>query len=297
MNHNQFNSPWTKEKIKFLIINYPEKGKKWCEAALKMSEQQIRYKASMLNLKQNRDSDFFKDWQNRAAKSKIGKKRPEQALVIKKVIHDKGLSKPSAELKIQIGLRIKKYIKENGHPKGMLGIKHSDLSKEKMSISGLRIQSMKSDKEKLDRAIKMVKTKIEKGNLINIRPKATWKAGWREFGGKKKYYRSAWEANYGRYLEWLKENKKIIEWHHEPKTFWFEGIKRGCMTYLPDFQVIENNGHIDYHEVKGWMDDRSKTKISRMAKYYPEINLIIIDSKVYKSISKKVSKIINGWEA
>ena len=125
---------------------------------------------------------------------------------------------------------------------------------------------------------------------------ASWKAGWRDFGGKRKYYRSRWEANYGRYLEWLKENKQIISWEHESKTFWFDGIKRGCMSYLPDFEVTGLNGIIEFHEIKGWMDDKSKTKIKRMAKYHPEIKLIVIDSKAYKSIEKTVKGLVPGWE-
>lgn len=125
---------------------------------------------------------------------------------------------------------------------------------------------------------------------------ASWKAGWREIGGIRKYYRSRWEANYARYLQWLKEHGQIESWEHEPETFWFGGIKRGCMSYLPDFRIKECDGRTVYHEVKGWMDDRSKTKLRRMAKYHPTVSLIVIDAHGYKAISKKVSTLINGWE-
>lgn len=133
-------------------------------------------------------------------------------------------------------------------------------------------------------------------NGIYNREKASWKAGWREIGGKRKYFRSRWEANYARYLEWLKNKGQIKDWHHEPKTFWFDGIKRGCMSYLPDFLVIEVSGKEVYHEVKGWMDDRSKTKIKRMAKYHPSVTLIVIESKGYNAIQKQMQSIIYGWE-
>ena len=122
------------------------------------------------------------------------------------------------------------------------------------------------------------------------------KAGWREIGGKRKYYRSRWEANYARYLEWLRLNKQILDWHHEPHTFWFGGIKRGVVSYLPDFRVIEMNANVVYHEVKGWMDPKSATKIKRMAKYYPSVKLIVIDSKGYKALAKSVSSFVLGWE-
>jgi len=44
------------------------------------------------------------------------------------------------------------------------------------------------------------------------------------------------------------------------------------------------------------MDDRSKTKIKRMAKYHPTVKLIVIDSKAYASIKKIMQPIIKDWE-
>jgi hypothetical protein len=136
----------------------------------------------------------------------------------------------------------------------------------------------------------------EQQALHGINLKKGWKAAWREIGGKRSFYRSAWEANYARYLEWLQERGEIKSWEHEPHTFWFLQIKRGTRSYLPDFLVVENNGSESYHEVKGWMSPASKTKIKRMAKYYPEVRLILIDKKVYKSIADKIGRLIPGWE-
>lgn len=131
---------------------------------------------------------------------------------------------------------------------------------------------------------------------LTNRANASWGAAWREIGGVRKYYRSKWEANYARYLEWLKEKGEIQKWEHEPETFWFEGIKRGCMSYLPDFRVTEKSGTVVFHEVKGWMDDRSKTKIRRMAKYHPNVKLIVVDSKAYAAIKRVMQPIIKEWE-
>ena len=127
-------------------------------------------------------------------------------------------------------------------------------------------------------------------------PRASIKCGWREIGGVRKYYRSGWEANYARYLEWLKKKGEIAAWLHEPDTFWFAGIKRGCVSYLPDFRVTENDGREVYHEVKGWMDAKSKTKIKRMAKYHPTKKLLVIDSKAYRSLAKTMRGLIGEWE-
>jgi hypothetical protein len=123
----------------------------------------------------------------------------------------------------------------------------------------------------------------------------SWKAAWHEIGGQRKYYRSNWEANYAYYLQWLKEGNHIADWKHEPKAFWFEGVKRGTVSYLPDFWVLENDDRDSFHEVKGWMDARSKTKIARMAKYYPNVTLVVIDSKAYRELRKKVSGLVPGW--
>lgn len=127
------------------------------------------------------------------------------------------------------------------------------------------------------------------------KPQGKLKSGWREIGGARKYYRSGWEANYACYLEWLKQLGKIKDWAHEPKVFWFEGLRRGCLSYLPDFLVVENDGQEAYHEVKGWMDGKSKTKIKRMAKYHPAVKLVVIDQKAYREINMKLSAIIPGW--
>lgn len=131
--------------------------------------------------------------------------------------------------------------------------------------------------------------KIEKNGKARMQ-------GWRKIGEGKKYYRSKWEANYARYLEFLKQHKEIKDWKHESKTFWFENIKRGTRSYLPDFWIKKNNEEEEYHEVKGYMDAKSLTKIKRMKKYYPEIKLRVIDKSWFKQNNVKLRLIIKDWE-
>lgn len=128
-------------------------------------------------------------------------------------------------------------------------------------------------------------------------PKRPDSAGWREIGGKRNYYRSRWEANYARYLEWLRERGEIESWEHEPKTFWFEAIKRGVRSYLPDFRVVTKSGSVEYHEVKGRMDQRSRTKISRMAKYHPGVSLLVIGKRSYLELHARLGRVVPGWES
>lgn len=121
------------------------------------------------------------------------------------------------------------------------------------------------------------------------------KHGWHSIGGQLIFARSMWESNYAYYLEWLKQNGKIKSWMHEPVTFWFEGIKRGVCSYLPDYEVIENDGNVIYHEVKGWMDKKSVTKLKRMKKYHPNVKLFLADAKWFKENAPKLEKIVSGW--
>jgi hypothetical protein len=102
---------------------------------------------------------------------------------------------------------------------------------------------------------------------------ATPKTGIRRAkSGKRKdlgglHVRSAWEANYARYLNWLLVHGQIGGWAYEPQLFIFYGIRRGVRAYLPDFKVLLNDGSFEFHEIKGYMDAKSKLKLKRMAKY------------------------------
>jgi len=125
---------------------------------------------------------------------------------------------------------------------------------------------------------------------------STWQPGHREIGGRKIYFRSKWEINYCRYLQWLKERGQIKEWEYEVDTFWFEKIKRGVRSYKPDFKVTENNGSVAYHEVKGWLDPRSRTKLKRMFLYHPAVKIVLIEKKFFSQNGKKLSGLVHNWE-
>ncbi len=174
------------------------------------------------------------------------------------------------------------------------GMKHSDETKEKISEYSKNYFKTTSKEKLSQRVFKMLKTKLKKyGTIAAPRFGTTWKSAWRTVGGKRAFFRSRWENNYACYLEVLKLGKEILEWEHEPETFWFEKIRRGVRSYLPDFRITNLDGSTEYHEVKGWMDPRSKTKIKRMAKYYPDIKLILIQAPWFKLMKKNS---IPGWE-
>jgi hypothetical protein len=112
----------------------------------------------------------------------------------------------------------------------------------------------------------------------------THKQFWAIVGDKQPiYFRSSWEFYYSLFLEKLRQERKILDWKHEPKCFWFEGIKRGVRSYLPDFCITHLNGSEEWSEVKGYFDSKSQTKMKRMAKYYPDVNIRLVGSEWFKT--------------
>ena len=110
------------------------------------------------------------------------------------------------------------------------------------------------------------------------------------------FVRSSWEANYARYLTFLVGLGEIQGWEYEPETFEFERIKRGTRYYTPDFKVTNLDGSVEYHEVKGWLDPKSNTKLKRMARYHPDITIILIDKEAYYAIRRECKNLVPNWE-
>lgn len=124
-------------------------------------------------------------------------------------------------------------------------------------------------------------------------------------------YRSKAEANYSLYLSWLRHIKQVVAWEYEPMVFWFTpgsvgpesqglaGVKQGTVSYRPDFRVFLMNRkgvvRTEWHEVKGYMDRRSKVALKRMALYYPEEKVIVIDSKQMAALKRQVGGVVPGW--
>ena len=102
------------------------------------------------------------------------------------------------------------------------------------------------------------------------------------------FMRSTWESNYARFLNWVKE-----PWEYEPTTFEFKTIKKGARFYTPDFWLPKKGYYV---EIKGYMDPVSKTKLSRMARYYPDVKIVVIGKREYVAIAKKVERLIPNWE-
>lgn len=95
-------------------------------------------------------------------------------------------------------------------------------------------------------------------------PFSNAKGGIREDIPGRPKVRSGWEANVLRVLE-----HSGYKWEYEPEVFWFRPIKKGTVAYTPDIKVYDGKDYF-WIEVKGYLDNRSKTKINRLRIYYPE---------------------------
>ena len=150
---------------------------------------------------------------------------------------------------------------------------------------------------------------------MNFKTKPICLSGYREIDGKKTYYASKMEANTHRYLLWMRDRGIYTEVEYQPPAFdftaeWIEkghgyrkvgnrkvrAIKRGCTSYKPDFRTVDNKGVEEYWETIGrWRNDHT-TRLSRMKRFHPEVQLNVIDSKRYRELTRQCKNLIPGWE-
>lgn len=202
------------------------------------------------------------------------------------------------EIKTKRAKAVSEAFKKNGHPRGFLGHKRTENELAKMKAGSMAAWADPNHKLNSEEHRQHLSNMASKSASTRPSTNAFSRAkhGVRADVGSMRF-RSAWEANYARYLNFLiANNQGIKRWEYEPETFWFEKIKRGCRSYKPDFKVFMVNGAIEYHEVKGWMYPRAKTALKRMAKYHPAVKLVLIDQVRYKAIEKTSKSLIKNWE-
>lgn len=166
---------------------------------------------------------------------------------------------------LKISARSKEWHKHNPHPKGFLGGKHTKKSLEKIAEASKNSWQKMTDQAKEKRTNKILDSRMKNGNWCSHMK--SHNAYSRTKSGKREdldniFFRSSAEANYARYLKFFK-----IDFKYEFKTFYFEGIKRGTVSYTPDFYIPEEDRYIEF---KGWLDKKSITRLKRFRRYYPK---------------------------
>lgn len=126
-----------------------------------------------------------------------------------------------------------------------------------------------------------------------------FKAGTYAVGDKEIYFRSLWEANYGLYLEWLKQQGQIHDWEYEPERYYFiltEGNRQKALGngYLPDFRIWTSKTDFYLAEIKG--RPQGMIKLKRMKKYYPHIKIELVDRRSYGDLKRKLGKVLHFYD-
>jgi hypothetical protein len=88
-------------------------------------------------------------------------------------------------------------------------------------------------------------------------------------------YDSALECSYAQQLDWLIKAKEVKSWEPQHKIeIYVNGIH--ICNYFIDFKVIFEDGHEEYHEVKGFETDVWKMKWKLSKAVYPDYTFVLI---------------------
>lgn len=265
---------WGEAEEEFLRQFYPVHGEDWCARRLGITRAAVSCKASELRLRVDLSTP---EW-NRRAKARVQGRPPM-----------------SEEARRRLSEASRRHLATFGHPRGMLGKRHTAETRAAISRSGKGRPVIRTEAgtESIRRSAsaRMIERLREGPEGVYSRSRR----GWRVIAGRRIFFRSRWEANYARFLEWLRGRAEILSWDYEPKTFWFESIRRGCRSYTPDFQVRSESGE-EWHEVKGWMDPKSRVKLERMARHHPAERVVLVDAARYREIERKLGGVVPGWE-
>jgi hypothetical protein len=220
----------------------------------------------------------------------FSKKCPDPTRLVVMYVQGASMNTLSREFGVS-DMTIKKWLEKQG------------ITTRSMSEAVSLAQTGKKHSPEWNAAIKVgIRRTVANGKWGNRAcPIENWKNGGRSRGGFRadlgRYFRSGWEADFGRYLNRLLEQKAIAGWEYEPQTFEFRAIKRGVRFYTPDFRVMELDGSHKWFEVKGFFDQRSKTRAKRMAKYFPSEKVTIIDRSWFSQMVRcGAAGAIGGWE-
>ena len=101
-------------------------------------------------------------------------------------------------------------------------------------------------------------------------------------GGQTHHFRSKFEYQWAKYLQFLKDTGDIAHWLYEPHTFYFHDVRTAPVQYTPDFVVKKPDGSAVWQECKGLLESHDATKFQRMAEQYPGEILELVMQRIPK---------------
>lgn len=112
---------------------------------------------------------------------------------------------------------------------------------------------------------------------------------------------SNYEYNYALFLDYLYTNGDIKGWVRNTTKFAFSkpvtyANGKVVSSYRPDFIVFGDDGTYEIHEVKGWMNDRSKLSMQQFKKDYPYLKLKVIYKDDMLALQSEYESKLWGWE-
>lgn len=308
---------WTAEEDAYLREHYATQTRREIAAALGRTAPSLRKRCSVLGLNTKKTaSGTPREWAQVRAwyqghehsesldLGTLSRLIGKSVITIQKWAKQMGLTRMgrphSAAVRAQQSERIKAWLASHDHPRGAQGITHSEETRQRIgeraraawADPASKLNSQEHRERLSENAIKHVVPRLQKGESMYSRAAHGKRA---DLDGR--YFRSRWEANYARYLRLLQSQGNITAWDYECQTFWFEGIKRGTRSYTPDFKVTLPDGRHEWHEVKGWMDPKSKTRLERMRRYYPAERVVLIEAAWFREARRTgLPALLPGWE-
>ena len=88
-------------------------------------------------------------------------------------------------------------------------------------------------------------------------------------------YDSMKESCYARELDLRVKAKDIMTWSGQPKFPIVVNGKKIC-TYICDFEIMHNDGSVEYVDTKGYETSIFKLKFKLIKALYPEMNFKIV---------------------
>lgn len=92
------------------------------------------------------------------------------------------------------------------------------------------------------------------------------------------------ESAWAEVLELRRLAGEIQSHRFEPIRF----VLGHAANYTPDFEVVDADGYIEYHEVKGFWREAARVRIKTVARMFPD--------RLFVAVKKRTKKQGGGWE-